>query len=134
MGRTGIQYEWNILIEVNPTQVRKLLGHPVLHVHLLGCVNLHPQAGVAGMGNHATYDGYDKDSFNEHVHPSDSDDSHCGEFASAEQSFSSAISEAATEADDLVTASTSLENVEVSQCAGSPNLISKIRKCVQFVY
>ena len=47
---------------------------------------------------------------------SDSDsDSHCGEFASAEQSFSSAVSEAVTEADDLVTASTSLENVEVSQ-------------------
>ena len=52
-----------------------------------------------------------------HFHFSDSDDSHCGEFASAEQSFSSAISEAATEADDLVTASTSLENVEVSQCS-----------------
>ena len=45
---------------------------------------------------------------------SDSDDSHCGEFASAEQSFSSTVSEAVTEADDLVTASTSLENVEVS--------------------
>ena len=48
----------------------------------------------------------------QHVFP-DSDDSHCGEFASAEQSFSSAVSEAVTEADDLVTASTSLENVEV---------------------
>ena len=46
----------------------------------------------------------------------DSDDSHCGEFASAEQSFCSVASAATTEAgDDLVTASTSLENVEVSQ-------------------
>ena len=70
------------------------------------------------MGDHATYDGYEP--MTKMKHFSDSDDSHCGEFASAEQSFSSAISEAATEADDLVTASTSLENVEVS-VAGLPD-------------